>query len=55
METRQIEYYRKREIVSRKRAASAADDCARHVHLDLAARYSAIADRSDVRELEDAF
>ena len=42
METKQIDYYRRREAQSRKQAASATDECARRVHLDMAARYSAI-------------
>ncbi len=42
METVQQDYYRRREAQSRKLAALATDECARRVHLDLAARYSAI-------------
>jgi len=42
METAQLNYYRRREAQSRKLAALATDECARRVHLDLAARYSAI-------------
>ena len=51
MEIRQIEYYRKREAQARKQAASATDDCARRVHLDLAARYSAINNGDELRKL----
>ncbi len=50
METRQIDYYRRREAQARAQAASATDECARRVHLDLAARYSAITSGEETRK-----
>jgi|FLYM01.1.fsa_nt_gi hypothetical protein len=50
METTQLEYYRRREAQARKLAASATDECARRVHLDMAARYSAITHDEDLRK-----
>ncbi|VXC82440.1 hypothetical protein [Sphingomonas sp. AX6] len=49
METTQLEYYRRREAQARKLADSAKDDCARRVHLTMAARYSAITKTDESR------
>jgi hypothetical protein len=42
MTTRDVEYYRRRERQERERAEKADDSTARHIHLELAKRYSAM-------------
>ncbi len=51
MEAKQIDYYRRREAQAKKQAALATDECARRVHLDLAARYSAITKSDEARRV----